>query len=132
VVDLHGSEVVLIVDDELDLAILAQKTLENLGYQVLVAENAENALLLLEQHPNIDILFTDIVMPGTMNGLDLAEQSLKRYPNIKVLVASGFSGKIPLFYRHSRFQDSLLAKPYRLPDMVRRIRHLLDHEPEIS
>lgn len=130
--DLRGSEVVLVVDDELDLANLAQTTLEDLGYQVLVAENAENALMLLEQRPDVDILFTDVVMPGTMNGLDLAEQSLKLYPDLKILVTSGFSDKIPRFNRHSRFKNSLLAKPYRLTDMVRRIRHALDREPENS
>jgi len=132
VADLHGSEVVLVVDDEPDFVTLAQTTLEHFGYRVLVAENADGALVQLTQHPEVDVLFTDVVMPGTMSGLDLAEQALEQYPDLKILVTSGFSDKSAPINRPSRFLNSLLAKPYRQSDMVRRIRHLLDLEPEVS
>lgn len=123
---LNGSETILVVDDESDVVSLAQATLERLGYRVLVADNAEAALAQLAQGPRVDLLFTDVVMPGTMSGFDLAEVALERNSDLKVLMTSGFSDKTPSDDRHVRFVDSLLAKPYRQIEMAHRIRSLLD------
>lgn len=124
---LRGSEVVLVVDDEADVAALAKATLERLGYRALVAGDADDALAELGRQPRVDVLFTDIVMPGTMTGLELAEHARKEYPHLKILLTSGFSDKIAPLRRHSGLLESLLAKPYRQADMVQRIRNLLDH-----
>ncbi len=128
----RGSETVLVVDDEPDLVDIAKQTLVTLGYRVLVAGNAKKALQELKKHPDIDILFTDVVMPGGMNGLELAEHALSQIPGLKVLMTSGFSDKIPRSKRHTHLLNSQLAKPYRRNDMVRRIRQVLDHESDIS
>lgn len=124
--DLTGSETVLVVDDESDVLSLAQATLQRLGYRVLVAENADAALAQLAQSPRVDLLFTDVVMPGTISGFELAEVALEQEPDLKVLMTSGFSDKIPSDGRHARFLDSLLEKPYRQTEMAQRIRNLLD------
>lgn len=130
--DQRGSEIVLVVDDEVDVVTLAQATLERLGYRVLVAQDADEALAQLAREPHADVLFTDVIMPGTMSGLDLAEHASERYPDLKVLLASGFSDKVAPLDRHSRFLDSLLAKPYRQSEMVRRIRSLLDQQAKAA
>jgi CheY-like chemotaxis protein len=128
----RGSETVLVVDDEPDLVDFAKQTLVTLGYRVLVAGNAKEALGKIKKYPDIDILFTDVVMPGGMNGLELTEHALSQIPGLKVLMTSGFSDKIPRSNRHNHLLKSQLVKPYRRNDMARRIRQVLDHELHIS
>lgn len=122
----RGQEVVLVVDDEPDLVDLAKRMLETLGYRVFTAGNGKEALKELSRHLDVDVLFTDVVMPGGMNGLELVDRALEQKPDLKVLLTSGFSDKIPRKGRNSRLLKSQLAKPYRLADMALRIREVLD------
>ncbi|MCK5274935.1 MAG: response regulator, partial [Alphaproteobacteria bacterium] len=128
----RGSETLLIVDDEPDLLAATRESLQTLGYRVMVAENANEALRLLENNPDIDMLFTDVVMPGGMNGLELASDAMKQKPGLKVLVTTGFSKKIQRQDGYSRLLDSHLPKPYRRIDLARRIREVLDSGSTIS
>jgi CheY-like chemotaxis protein len=128
----RGSETVLIVDDEPDLLAAGRKALEALGYRVIVAENAEEAFRLLENNPGINVLFTDVVMPGGINGLELASDASKQYPDLKVLVTSGFSEKIQGRGKYSRLLASYLPKPYRMADLAKRIRDVLDSGSTVS
>ncbi|HEY9051089.1 MAG TPA: PAS domain-containing protein, partial [Gammaproteobacteria bacterium] len=123
-----GSESILIVEDEPDLLQLAAHYLDDLGYQILEAQDASHALSMLEKHPEIDLLFSDVLMPGGMNGYELAEQVLSIKPGIKILLTSGFVSdniKNGLFQQYA---NDLLVKPYRKDVLAKRIRDVLDRQ----
>jgi CheY-like chemotaxis protein len=113
--------VVLIVEDDPLLRMLVAELVEEAGFVVIEAGNAEEAITLLESRPDIALLFTDIDMPGGMNGLKLAHAVRDRWPSIKILVVSG----------HVRLRPSelpsdcrFLAKPYRSETVVEQLRAL--------
>lgn len=105
---------VLIVDDEADLAELAATWLVSFGWKVSISENAEQALEQLSKN-SYSILFTDIVMPGGMDGIELAHESKKIQPNIKVLLASGYADRLR---QESSLPGDLITKPYRKSDLI--------------
>jgi CheY-like chemotaxis protein len=121
-----GTETILIVDDEVELAEVAKNVLEDLGYTTICAHSAHEALQVLEQNNSIDLIFSDVVMPGGISGLDLADVISERYPDVKILLTSGFTGKV----KHSRRAEGLLGKmlnkPYRDIELAMRIRETLD------
>lgn len=100
---------VLLVEDEPLIRIVAADMLEDSGYQVIEAGDAAEALVLLADHAEIGILFTDVNMPGEMNGLELAAEVVRLHPAIKIIVTSGRQwlpdSELP---DHGRF----LLKPY--------------------
>lgn len=124
----RGSEKILIVDDEPELREIAASTLSDFGYLTLVAESGDAALTILRSSPDIDLLFTDIVMPDSINGLQLAETILKEQPDLKVLLASGFSGQIMDKDNAKRWSGSLLSKPYSSAQLAQAIRSTLDQD----
>lgn len=111
---------VLVVDDEPDLADLAQALLGYHGIEVCVAHGAAQALRMLAADPHIDALFSDVMMPG-MTGLELANATHLRYPHIRILLTSGYTAP-ELLGPHSR-QYLYIAKPYRIDDVIARLRH---------
>lgn len=126
-----GIESVLVVDDEEFLVDLAVTQLENLGYQTLSAGNGEEALDILKANPNIDLLFSDITMPGKLDGYDLALAAMQLRPSLKVLLASGFAkerdsasgdDEAPL----TKLTASRLNKPYTLTELGSAVRRSLD------
>ena len=121
-----GNETILIVDDEADLLQLADQYLTDLGYQTLTATNTEKAFSILADNPGIDLLFSDVVMPGEKNGYDLACFAAEHYPELKVLLTSGYTSKIVDHNGIAQFSSSLLNKPYRKTDLANRIRQVLD------
>ncbi len=104
-----GSEKVLIVEDDSSVRSLTAELLEDLGYRVSIASNGGEALHLLRNDPSIDLLFSDVVMPGDVNGIDLANAAQAERPELKVLLASGFLGSRK-DVDQSKFQ--VLDKPY--------------------
>lgn len=104
---------VLIVDDEPIIRLLACDSLEDAGFEVIDAGNAEEALEILGQRPDVGVLFTDVNMPGGLSGLDLAETVHRRWPAIKLVVTSGQPPARPVA-DGGRF----LAKPYNLRSMT--------------
>jgi two-component system, response regulator PdtaR len=113
--------VVLVVEDEPLLRMLAVEVVEDAGFVALEARNADEAVILLQSRSDISVLFTDIDMPGSMDGLKLAHAVRGRWPPIKILLVSG----------HVRLQPSQLpsnsrfiAKPYRTEAMVEELRSL--------
>jgi CheY-like chemotaxis protein len=86
------TELILTVDDNPTVLATTVLQLEALGYQTLAAHNAETALEMLDRDAKVDVLFTDIVMPGTMNGKELAKLARIKRPGLKVVYASGFPG----------------------------------------
>ncbi len=127
----QGDETILVVDDEPALLELAQETLLSLGYRVLTANNGEQALQTLSDEqtadkPAIDLLFSDVVMPG-INGFELAEQAHKQYPDLKILLTSGYTEKVLSNNGQSRFSTNLLTKPYNPIELAQCLRQILDN-----
>lgn len=124
----HGREIILVVDDEEDLLELVKTFLEELGYTIVTANNGQQALELLTDNPSIDLLFSDVVMPGGMNGYALAEQAKIIVPELKVLLTSGFTSKAVTRNGQAHFKANLLSKPYRQADLATRVRLVLDEK----
>ncbi len=121
-----GNEGILIVDDEADLLQLADNYLSELGYQTYLACNANQALDILAKQNDIDLLFSDVIMPGGMNGYELAQQAMELKPELKVLITSGFISQSISQNVQASFSSPILSKPYRKVELARRIRLTLD------
>ncbi|WP_269585030.1 PAS domain S-box protein [Roseibium sp. Sym1] len=120
----RGSEHILIVDDEAELAAFARATLEELGYCVTTCHSPAEALSSLRHHESIDLLFTDIVMPGALNGIELCRQAKSIRPGLKTLLTSGFPGEGRSNLDTS--EENLLVKPYTQSRLAAAIRRNLD------
>lgn len=123
-----GHETVLVVDDEPGLREIAESTLSELGYKIIVAENGYQALSILRSNQDIDLLFTDLVMPGSIDGLQLAEMIMKEQPKLKILLTSGFTGQIMDKKRAEQWTSSLLTKPYSNARLAQAVRTKLDQD----
>ena len=120
-----AGEVILAVDDNPDVRASAVKNLLALGYRVLEADSAETALQRLDGEVKVDLLFTDIIMPGGANGTELARTARVRRPDLKVLFTSGFPGTELTDGPQVDVDGRLLAKPYRKQDLAKAVRQAL-------
>jgi len=121
-----GNETILCVEDDRKIRDYVTMQLETLGYKVIPAANADEALAIVGRGATFDLLFTDIVMPGSMNGRQLAETMMAGRPSLRVLFTSGYSdGALPLQNRAGH-GIPLLAKPYRRAELARMMRRCLD------
>ncbi|HEY5797835.1 MAG TPA: PAS domain S-box protein [Bosea sp. (in: a-proteobacteria)] len=120
-----GSETILVVEDDPRVRRVAVARLEGTGYRVLEADTAAQALDLLAAHPEVDLLFTDIVMPGGMSGDELAREARLVRPGIKVILTSGFA-EPGVAVRELAAAASWLKKPYTAMELAVRLRELLD------
>ena len=118
----EGNETILVVDDEEALLELAEESLLDLGYRVLTAGNGQQALDVLTRESSIDLMISDVIMPGGINGYELAERVTADYPELKVLLASGYTEKITTSENHKRFSLNLLAKPYSQVELAQKVR----------
>ncbi|TVQ13807.1 MAG: PAS domain S-box protein [Leptolyngbya sp. DLM2.Bin27] len=120
-----GSELILLVEDEELVRRYAHDQLVNLGYRVLVATNGPTALILLRQRDDIDLLFTDVVMPGGMSGRELAYLARRFRPGLNVLYTSGYTENA--IVHHGRLDPGaqLLSKPYSRAELSQKIRDAL-------
>jgi PAS domain S-box-containing protein len=125
----HGQETILLVEDETNLRHLARQYLEIQGYKILEAEDGAAALQIVDGYQGtIDLLLTDVVMPG-MNGRELATHISKLLPEVRVLYMSGYTENA---IGHDGTLDpgiNLLQKPFSLPALKDRVREVLDSEP---
>jgi PAS domain S-box-containing protein len=122
-----GDETILVVEDNAQLRRTAERQLSGLGYTVREADSALPALAILSSGDAVDFLFTDIVMPGTMDGLDLAYQATRLRPDLRVLLTSGFPGGRSADQRMADSPFRLLGKPYSLGDLAQAVRMVLDN-----
>jgi PAS domain S-box-containing protein len=120
-----GTEIILLVEDDELVRRQATVQLESLGYVTLPAANAAEALALLDQGGTPDLLLTDVIMPGGMNGRQLAEEVIKRRPSIKVLYTSGYSESALAHQGRLDPGVLLLVKPYRKADLARLLHRAL-------
>ncbi len=120
-----GTETVLVAEDEEEVLRLVCRLLKSLGYEVLAARSGEEALAVLREGRCVDLLFTDVVMPGGMSGLDLAERARRFHPALKVLFTTGYSdtggGGCERFGPGTR----LIAKPYRTHELAQAVRQIM-------
>ena len=123
-----GHDTILIVDDEADLLDLAREILETLGYRVFTANDGQQALQKLAEEPSIELLFSDVVMPGGINGYELAEQARAMRAELKVLLTSGYTDKAVSDNAHMSFKANLIEKPYKQIELAMRLREILDQD----
>jgi len=121
----RGGETVLLVEDNFEVQETVGMLLEQLGYRVLSVQSAPAALQLLASGEAVDLVFTDIIMPGELDGMALARQVKKEYPDIAVLLTTGYA-------KAANTRDaglSVLRKPYQISTLACAIREALDTEP---
>lgn len=118
-----GAEKVLLVDDQMDVLETAISLFGHLGYEVHSADNAEQALETLRQHPGIGILFSDVVMPG-MSGVELGKIARAEFPDLKIVLASGYVKAALRDQMPDIGNFELITKPYRLSDLIRVLKAL--------
>lgn len=121
-----GSETILVVEDDSAVREYVTAQIQGLGYRVLQASAGAEAMEILNKSPEINLLFTDIVMPGGMDGRELADAALKTRPSLKVLFTSGYTENS--IVHHGRLDPGvkLLSKPYRREQLAAKIRETLD------
>ncbi|MFT6641934.1 MAG: CheY-like chemotaxis protein, partial [Flavobacteriaceae bacterium] len=129
----YGNETILVVDDEKALADIAVSHLQDLGYKTLTAHDSIQALKVLNANPSTDLIFTDVIMPGEMDGHELALIAQQAFPTLKILVTSGFTNEYDDFnsgeiVSTSRPLLSLLRKPYDKLSLSSAVRAALDAE----
>jgi PAS domain S-box-containing protein len=120
-----GHETILVVEDDPAVRAAVTLQLESLGYKTTVASNAQEALAIIDDGAAPDLLFTDVIMPGPINGRRLAEEAVKRRVGLRVLFTSGYTENA--IVHHGRLDPGvlLLPKPYRKSDLARMLRRAL-------
>jgi PAS domain S-box-containing protein len=119
----RGSETILVVEDDARVRRVTTARLRSLGYEVIEADNGAAAFALLAAHPKIAMIFTDVVMPGGMNGDELAEAALAAKPDLKVLFTSGYAE--PAVARQGLGAGAWLKKPYTAAELAEKVREIL-------
>ncbi len=123
----RGDETVLVVEDDVKVRRFAATCLQSLGYRVLQAPDAKAALKVLQDNAGIDLLFSDILMPGGLSGLDLAERVRGRWPSMRVLMTTGYNDKLGASAPADRTDLPVLFKPYDKVRLARRVREAIDN-----
>ncbi|MBT3793115.1 MAG: response regulator [Rhodospirillales bacterium] len=119
-------ETILVVEDDPDLRTLSETLLTGLGYTVFGAEDGKSAIELFEKMSKIDLLFTDVVLPGGTNGPEIAAEIKKRKPTIKVLYTSGYTDLANIDQSTFKEGVDLLQKPYRKAALAKMVRQVLE------
>jgi CheY-like chemotaxis protein len=119
-------ETILLVEDDPLVREHAEKLLRSFGYKVVTAGSGPEALQVAERTPLIDLLFTDMVMPGGMTGRDLAEHLAGDRPGLAVLYTSGYAESAFPSAERARESALLLSKPYRREELAQKVRAALN------
>lgn len=123
--DANHQEVILLVDDEKEILEITRLNLERMGYSVLSCSNGEEAKEVIESDQDIDLLLTDVVMPGSLDGYQLAREAVQLRPDIKLLFTTGYSKVVPDFNLFE-WNDITLQKPYKRAELSKKVREILD------
>ena len=124
-----GTESILVVEDDLAVQAAVVNMLQSLGYRVLRANDAQAALSILQSGVHVDLLFTDVVMPGPLRSPELAQRAKALIPDIAVLFTSGYTQNAIVHGGRLDPGVELLSKPYRQEDLARRVRQVLGRRP---
>ncbi len=130
--DRQGDESILIVEDRPDIAELARLFLEDQGYATHVVHNAREALELLDNGLQVDLLYSDLIMPGGLNGVMLAREARRRRPKIKVLLTTGYAETSIERTDAGGAEFDVLSKPYNRQELTRKVRTVLDGPTGVS
>ncbi|HXZ10068.1 MAG TPA: response regulator, partial [Paraburkholderia sp.] len=122
-----GTETILIVEDDEDVRATVVEMLSEMGYRVLKARDAQSALAIVESGVPIDLLFTDVVMPGPLRSPELARKARERLPDVAVLFTSGYTDNAIVHAGRLDEGIELLSKPYTHEALARKVRHVLRH-----
>ena len=124
-----GSEVILLVEDDENVRGITAEMLSDLGYRVLQARDADAAMTVIESGASIDLLFTDVVMPGALGARELARQAQLRLPALQALFTSGYIDNA--IVHRGRLDDGveLLSKPYTQEELARKLRKIMATAP---
>jgi PAS domain S-box-containing protein len=120
-----GAETILVVEDDEALRSYTTEILVELGYRVLAAHDGARALQVLDGNP-IDLLFTDVVMPGGMNGRQLADEAMRRRPGLKVLFTTGYTRNAIVHHGRLDAGVHMIGKPFSFSELGAKVRTLLD------
>jgi CheY-like chemotaxis protein len=120
-----GPETILVVEDDPVLREFSSGVLRELGYRVLFAPSGKAALEIIEGDAGVDLLFTDVVLPGGMNGRDLADEAVRRRPELKVLFTTGYTANAIVHQGRLDPGVNLLTKPFTYEGLARKVRALL-------
>jgi CheY-like chemotaxis protein len=128
----RGNELILVVEDNAEVRRTAVDILGSLGYRLLEASNGQQALEQFMQHPEIALVFSDVMLPGGLLGSQLVSKLQERHPQLRILMTSGFSESGIMNRGVLDGSIELLQKPYRVEDLARRVRALLDGKEEMN
>jgi len=124
----EGNESILVVEDNAGVREIAVETIKNLGYRVLAAENGPQALRILDEVSDINLVFSDVVMPGGMDGPTLIAEAIRRRPTLKVLFTTGYNELEVLRNGILANKVDVITKPYDDTDLATRLREILDRK----
>jgi CheY-like chemotaxis protein len=127
-----GDETILVVEDDADLRETVVTALTQFGYRALAAPNAEKALRILAGSEHVDLLFTDIMMPGGILGPELARRARELRPDINVLFTTGYAESGVLTGASAVAPADVIHKPYRNEELAMRVRYVLDREARVA
>jgi PAS domain S-box-containing protein len=125
-----GMETILVVEDHEDLRSYSTGVLRELGYRVLEAANGRSALEVLQAATDVDLLFTDVVLPEGMDGRRLADEVQRRRPGIRVLFTTGYTPNAIVHNGRLDAGVSLISKPFSFNDLAAKVRQILDSDPQ--
>jgi CheY-like chemotaxis protein len=120
-------ETVLVLEDDPDVRSYSAEILRELGYRVLEAHDGPSALRTLEQHPCVDLLFTDVVLPGGVTGAQVAAQAKASRPRLKVLFTTGYARNAIIHHGRLDKGVQLITKPSSFNDLAGKVRDMLDN-----
>jgi two-component system NtrC family sensor kinase len=123
----HPEKILLVEDDE-EVNRFSSEVLRDEGYQVISTHEGASGLRLLDANPDIQMLFTDVVLPGGMNGRQLADEARRRRPNLKVLFTTGYTRNAIIHHGRLDADVDLITKPFTSEALVRKVRQILDME----
>ena len=126
-----GRETVLVVEDDEQVRESVVATLVELGYRVLKAADAQSALTVLESGASVDLLFTDVVMPGALRSPELARRARQLHPDIEILFTSGYTENAIVHGGRLDADVALLSKPYRTEQLAEKLRHMLNNREQV-
>ena len=124
--DRPGDETILVMEDRQDVGEMARAILRDLGYTVIVARDGRAGLAVLNEHPDVDLLFTDILLPGGMNGVEVAREAKRRNRGLKVLLTTSYAEASVERNDAGGREFDVLNKPYGRLELARKVRVVLD------
>lgn len=123
---LMGSERILVVEDDENLRQISTTTLINQGYQVVDVKEGRDAVNQLNEGQSFDLIFTDVVLPGQMTGVEIAEHAKRIFPDIKILYTTGYAENDVIHIKSLETGMALVSKPFRKAELLMKVRELLN------